>query len=125
MSDYMDNFEVQITACSQGALKNALKMALMRYDRAEAWAEVEGWLVLYWMKDKDSKPIITHQFPTKMNADTVLPIISSWLEEKEISEKHPDIDGSCSKGFELTTVHSRGWSYEICRIRPIWAMHHK
>lgn len=123
MSECMSNFQVHIKACSSEALKSALKIAFMQFSNAAAWQEHEDWLVLYWNKTQDDKN--SNLFPSKMNSDTVFSTINSWLKEHKPKESYPNLDGSCSEGFELTTVHARGWSYEIFRIRPIWAHHHK
>lgn len=124
MSDAMDNFEVKVVAQSSHALKTAIEMTCTRYKHSNAWIEVGGELIFYWAGSANGKNGGQQEFPIPMSPALLLPLISNWLSKREPLGKYPDIDGSCSKGFELKTPVGI-LTYEMFRVRPIWAIHHK
>ena len=129
MTEAMDNFRVHVVARSHQALTQAVKLGCMDHTNVEAWSELKDkdgsvWFVLYW----HFNPIDAagfNKFPTKLNADGIIPIVEAWLAEHSPTDPEPDLDGSVSHGFELKANFGSGWSYEIFRVRVIWAEHHK
>lgn len=127
MTEAMDNFKVHVVARSRQALVQTIKLGCMDHTNIEAWAEFKDkdgseWFVLYWHAPS---VVGANKFPTKLNADGIVPIVEAWLAEHSPTEKEPDLDGSVSHGFELKANFGDGWSYEVFRVRPIWAEHHK
>jgi hypothetical protein len=117
--DAMSNSTVHVCGCRPGTLGRAIGLA-MDGGTAAAWADVGEWIVFYWHESKGLK------LPSKMGQEAVAGLVASWLLSQEPRDKRPDIDGSVSKGFELTTEQpDRFDSYEQFRVRPIWAEHHK
>lgn len=120
MSECMSNFKFHFMGCSIESLAPAIKLAMAQNPIVTGWSEDEDWLVFHWHNDKDVTPLFL-----AMSWKPLQGIIEHWLEKKKPKEVEPNIDGSCSKGYEILADVRNGWSYEVFRIRPIWAHHHK
>jgi hypothetical protein len=119
----MNNFEVVVEARSSQALGMALDLVMLSHSRFVAWRiTTPPVLELYWSKPPHT-PV--QDFMAPLTAQGVLPNVLQWLESVEPTKPKPDIDGSVSKGFRLTSDCKEGWSYVACRIMPIWALHGK
>lgn len=116
--DATDSGLVHVRGCRPATLGRAITLA-MDNGTAAAWGEDGEWIVFYWSETKGLK------LPGKMNAEAVAGLVASWLLGRTPVGEKPDIDGSVSRGFELTTESERFDSYEQFRVRPIWAEHHK
>jgi len=127
----MNNFEVVVEARSSQALGMALDLVMLSHNRFVAWRVYRVTkppvLELYWSKPphtaNEMAPV--QDFMAPLTAQGVLPNVLQWLESVEPTEPKPDIDGSVSKGFRLTSDCKEGWSYVACRIMPVWALHGK
>jgi len=125
-SEHMDNFKFHFVGHQIGNLKAALDLATARHNTIAGWTKDEDWLVLYWhgTTTNQGKTKI-NPFPSEMSAELIAGFIIGWLRENAPSEREPNIDGSVSRGYEISSKITDGWSYESFRVRPIWAMHHK
>ena len=117
--DAMSNALVHVRCCHAESLRRAIVLA-MADGAVASWAELDGWIVFYWSDSCGLK------LPSKMRADAVVGVVAEWCGAHEPREDSPDIDGSISRGYEMTNAGSdRSDSYEQFRVRPIWAEHHK
>ncbi len=123
MSEAMDNFDVKVTAHTTRALELAVELVALRHGSVTGWSERDEWIVLFWSKPAGTNPNY-HPFPRPLDSYDTAHMIAKWLEDKEPIDKHPDIDGSVSKGFQLKT-QSLGWHYESLAVRAVWALHGK
>lgn len=135
MSAVMSNFEVVVKGCTKRELGFALAIAVD--GQLQRWDEIDGWFVVGWAPP-DNK--CGNLFPGKLSADELAPIVARWLNDHPAPRsKYPDIDGSCSQGFELVAgyagfedagiakgelEHRAGFYVEFA-VRAIWAEHHK
>lgn len=123
----MDNFRVHVIAKSKQALYQAIKLGCVDCTTIEGWTELKNedgdWFILHWHTATSITKV--NKFPTKLNIDGIIPIVEAWLAEHSPTDPEPGLDGSVSYGFELKANFGSAWSYEVFRIRTIWAEHHK
>lgn len=118
----MDNFRLEIVARHDWALEFIVRFIL------EDCRDIRGYYVnadtlqFYHIVWEGVKPTIT-EFPYPQKADQLIPFIKGWLDQVEYP-REPDIDGSVSKGWQITTSRE-GWSPFTFAVQPVWAMHHK
>lgn len=117
MKDNMDNFKAHVRGCEADTLKLAVELAMG--DQAIAHWGLDGeWLCFYW-----SQCAAAHPLPLPIKANAVIVMAAEWLLQRKPLDAEPDIDGSVSVGFELIVAEDH--SYELFRVRPIWALHGK
>lgn len=80
-------------------------------------------LIIYYVNEEDSNQK-TLPFPTNLKAEEIEPIIMSWLKSIKYSSE-PDIDGSCEKGFFLTTEVIREGYFVSFMVQPAWLVYGK
>lgn len=68
------------------------------------------------------------KFPYIFNKQQTIDFAYGWLESVEPNEPEPDTDGSCKKGFQITTdgtgCGSKDWGIFIA-IKPVWIVYGK
>ena len=116
-TECMDNFEFHYVGTRN--FKEVISLALAKHTSAKAWEEKDGWLIFYWYTTVCSYP-----FPVPLKTDALQEFIIEWLRAQDLGSQ-PDLDGSCSKGYELLVDPYNTSSYEVFRVRPVWAEHHK
>lgn len=126
MSFAMNNFEFDVTAIHREGFELIMQFVAIEHPYAVAWSiDPKEGLLLYWAMS-DSMKTSVQTLPYKMKGKTLIDFAWSYLVETEITERHPDIDGSCSKGWRVhNTGITGGWSYAYIAIKPIWALHGK
>ena len=118
------DFEVSVRGIGRELFDAAIKVAL--YDRiVVGWREEKekGSLVLCWggLLDGKCTPLIV-----PLKAEEVAQIAWIWLERQEPNAlSKPDVDGSVSKGFLISSDQKDGWDYVLARIWPVWVTYHK
>lgn len=84
-------------------------------------------IILYWHGVSFDSPTY-FKFPVGLTGETLGPIIKEIINDEY--PKMPDLDGSCSKGFYITTGEFWNFldeygSYSLAMITPCWMYHHK
>ena len=115
-----DNFE--LTVAADRKLKEALELACTDYRNAKGFVKTKDKLVFYWLaENNEATPL-----PVPMSGEELVPIVVKWLKEEAEYPEEPDIDGSCRRGFRITTEGcSSGWSYIMFQVLPEWILYHK
>lgn len=137
-------FKIDITSKGKFNFENALKIAfndfgnddLNREQKAECYKILsDNTLILYFYNPSDG--INIHELPYKMNIEQIIPFVWGFLENAEIKDREPDIDGSVHPGWRIWNgCHERNsdfnlidsWVYDgglICAIKPVWLEYHK
>lgn len=84
-------------------------------------------LILLW-HDK-CEEFECRELPYPMDVDAVIPFLWNWLTTDAEYPPEPDIDGSCNKGFEVTTGdfwgHIEGLRYAILAVYPDFQLYGK
>lgn len=124
----MDNFQFDIT--SEGSLEQCMRIAFSKHPTALRWKEQlqDGSkilrLVLAWT-GADGQGWTP--FPVPMNAETVVPIVTQWLDSQDYGPQ-PDHDGDNAKGWHVYNEawgHVGGDYHAFVAIEPAWAMYGK
>jgi hypothetical protein len=115
----MDNFEFRLCSYGNNDLKEAIEFIMDNTTATHCLVE-DGTLTFFWGKPGPQTP----NFPVPLDAEAVYPMAKKWLDEADYGEE-PDIDGSCSKGFEMDGPPNDVWNKSIFSLKPLWAHHHK
>lgn len=116
----MDNFAFFMRAYEEGDLRNAIKLVMGEH-HAVSWVEKDYKLSFLWSSVSDDK---AQDFPVPLPPEAVADIVLEWLDYAEY-DLEPDIDGSCSKGFEIEGPPDNEDTYIIFSVKTCWAHHHK
>lgn len=145
-----DNYYIAALGDEPAVLDQVLKIAMERAPGKSAThiAQHRGALLLLWTAGSQKvcllpeKPVFydssdsagrieahVEKLPFKLTGKSVTGFVQGWLEAEAVYEKEPGIDGSCKKGFYVTT--GDGWrmigriDYVVALVMPAWTMYGK
>lgn len=121
----MGNGDTQIDIKSEGRMHLIAALTLaMDYHipgkegTVSHWLVEDGAMIFGWHESlKGSVPL-----PVPMTKEQVADLILGWLKSQPYP-KEPDIDGHCSKGWQV--YQPRADFYETFAVRPYWMEYHK
>ena len=117
----MDNFSLEATSKGEEHFVPLMRMAFSAEcagNVATHYRITGDKMELFWNEMADTK-----ELPYPMTASQAIQFVWNWLEDVQIEEKGPDIDGDAvADAFKITSGYADGWSYAIVRIEKAWRL---